>query len=136
MMKINVNEIPKVGMSLKESFEPVSLDIDTDQIKLSGPVDIRAEVTMDSENVYVDVSIQGVMRITCSRCLADSDRVISKDFHLCYELSESIIDLTGDIRQEIILDYPIKVLCKDDCKGLCPHCGQNLNEMVCDCKLK
>ena len=134
MMKINVNEIPKAGMGFKESLEPVSLDIDTEQIKLSGPVDVKAEVTKDIKNVYVDVSIQGVMRITCSRCLADSDRVISKDFHLCYELSESIIDLTGDIRQEIILDYPIKVLCKDDCKGLCPHCGQNLNEMVCDCK--
>ena len=37
-------------------------------------------------------------------------------------------------REEIILGYPVKFLCKIDCLGLCPKCGQNLNEKKCDCK--
>jgi uncharacterized protein len=43
------------------------------------------------------------------------------------------IDLGPDIREEIILDYPVKPLCKPDCKGLCPTCGKNLNEGQCNC---
>jgi uncharacterized protein len=43
------------------------------------------------------------------------------------------IDLNPDIREEIILVYPIKPLCSIDCKGLCPKCGKNLNEGKCNC---
>ena len=132
-MKINVHEIPESGLSLKEVYEPALLDIDTGQIKMAAPVNITAEVTRDTENVSVEAAIQGTMRITCGKCLVDTDKVFSKTFHLNYDLSESIIDLLEDLRQEIILDYPIRVLCKEDCKGLCPHCGQNLNETICGC---
>ncbi|MBI3008863.1 MAG: DUF177 domain-containing protein, partial [Candidatus Omnitrophica bacterium] len=132
-MKINVHEIPESGLSLKEVYEPALLDIDTGQIKMAAPVNITVEVTRDTENVSVEAAVQGTMRITCGKCLVDTDKVFSKTFHLNYDLSESIIDLLEDLRQEIILDYPIRVLCKEDCKGLCPHCGQNLNEKICGC---
>jgi uncharacterized protein len=43
------------------------------------------------------------------------------------------VELDDEIRQEIILDYPMKIICKAECKGLCPNCGQNLNTGECDC---
>ncbi len=47
---------------------------------------------------------------------------------------EDVIDLTLPVRSAIAVEIPFKVLCKPDCKGLCPHCGQNLNEGTCDCE--
>ncbi|MDP2905278.1 MAG: DUF177 domain-containing protein [Candidatus Omnitrophota bacterium] len=47
-----------------------------------------------------------------------------------------MIDLTEDIREGIMLDYPIKPLCKPDCSGLCPVCGADLNVHKCRCIAK
>lgn len=44
------------------------------------------------------------------------------------------IYLKEDIYEYAELSIPLKRLCKDDCKGLCPHCGKNLNEETCNCK--
>jgi uncharacterized protein len=59
-----------------------------------------------------------------------------KQLHLNYPLdkSEHTLDLSNDIREEIVLDYPIKPLCGVQCKGLCPKCGENLNQATCKCK--
>jgi uncharacterized protein len=46
---------------------------------------------------------------------------------------EGNIDLTPIVREEIILSIPMKAVCSETCKGLCPECGQNLNEGQCDC---
>ena len=43
-------------------------------------------------------------------------------------------DLSDDIRQNIMLNLPMKLLCDKSCKGLCSNCGSNLNEKQCDCK--
>jgi uncharacterized protein len=43
------------------------------------------------------------------------------------------IDLSFGVRESLLLALPMKVLCSEDCKGLCPHCGANLNEESCDC---
>jgi uncharacterized protein len=50
--------------------------------------------------------------------------------------SDVEIDFTADIRDAIILAIPIKILCREDCKGLCPQCGQNLNSETCNCVVK
>ena len=44
------------------------------------------------------------------------------------------LDLTDDVREDILLSLPLKFLCQEDCRGLCPHCGQNLNEGTCSCQ--
>ena len=44
------------------------------------------------------------------------------------------LDLDELIRTDILLELPTKFLCKEDCKGLCPTCGKNLNEGACDCQ--
>ncbi|MBU1147145.1 MAG: DUF177 domain-containing protein, partial [Candidatus Omnitrophica bacterium] len=57
-----------------------------------------------------------------------------KSFSVNYEVNPGdILEIDDDIRQEIILDSPMKVVCRPDCKGLCPNCGQNLNVGKCEC---
>jgi uncharacterized protein len=75
------------------------------------------------------------MRISCSRCLEEFESDFKKVIALNYPVDKSdpVINLEPDIREEIIIDYPLKPLCKPDCKGLCPKCGRNLNEGNCSC---
>ncbi|NJP40938.1 DUF177 domain-containing protein [Oscillospiraceae bacterium HV4-5-C5C] len=52
----------------------------------------------------------------------------------CYAYTGHIIDLTTALTEAIILVLPTKVLCRADCRGLCPHCGQDLNQGPCTCR--
>lgn len=57
---------------------------------------------------------------------ADDVRVIIPD--------TPYLDITDDIRQAILLAVPLKLICRDDCRGLCPHCGTNWNTAMCGCE--
>ena len=47
---------------------------------------------------------------------------------------QTVIDMADDVRQTVLLSVPLKNVCRDECRGLCPLCGRNLNEGTCDCK--
>ncbi len=82
------------------------------------------------------LNLQALMYTSCSRCLKELGIDFNRNnIELSYPVNkgEIVIDLNPDIREEIILDYPIKPLCNPNCKGLCLHCGKNLNEGGCSC---
>jgi len=134
-VKIDINKISLEGTTLKEEVSARALDLESDIVKFSEPVKIRAEVSKITNAVTVDLNLRSSMRLSCSRCLSEFKLGLKKDFKLNYQADKTnpIIDLDQDIREEIILDYPIKPLCKTECKGLCPKCGKNLNEEKCNC---
>ncbi|BFL47631.1 DUF177 domain-containing protein [Lactonifactor longoviformis] len=91
--------------------------------------------------------------IPCGRCLSDVPVEFVFDFEREVDMKQSeeerIKDLdesnyiTGgnlDVEQlvynEILINWPLRVLCKDDCKGICSHCGKNLNQGPCDCRVE
>ncbi len=136
-MKIDINKIPLEGLTLKEEVNPSGLDLETDIVKLLEPIKIRAEVSKITNAVTVNLSLSGSMHLNCSRCLREFNVALKKVLRLNYHVdrTEPIIDLDQDIKEEIILDYPIKPLCNPNCKGLCPKCGKNLNEGGCSCAI-
>ena len=136
-MKIDINKIPLEGLILEEEVSPSVLDLETDTVKFSEPIKIRAEVSRITNAVTVELNLDGSIRLSCSRCLREFNVALKKILRLNYQVnkSEPIIDLNQDIKEEIILDYPIKPLCNPDCKGLCPKCGKDLNEGGCSCAI-
>jgi uncharacterized protein len=136
-MKININKISLEGVVFSEDISPKGLDLETEIVKFNGPLKIRAEVSRITNAVTVNLSLTGSLCLICGRCLNDFEISLNKNLRLNYPASKSepVIDLDPDIRQEIILDYPMKPLCKPNCQGLCPKCGKNLNEGKCDCKI-
>lgn len=131
-MKIKVNDIPKDGLELTESQDAGALDLARDDLRFISPVGISAFISRDKDEVYARITTKGKIEITCARCLSPYSIDFKKDFDLSYDVKgKRILDLTDDIRQEIILEYPLKPLCKQDCKGLCLTCGKNLNEGPC-----
>lgn len=134
-MKIDVNKIPVEGLTLSEELNPKKLDLETDIIKFSSPIKVRIEASRITNAVTVNLSIDSLWHAICSRCLEEFDTALKKNIRLNFQADNlaPTIELDPEIREEIILDYPIKPLCKPDCKGLCPRCGANLNEGGCTC---
>lgn len=95
------------------------------------------------------------VELACARCLEPIARDVSRKFDLLYrplgadagkeELSVTAAEaevgyyqgegvlLEDVIREQVLLSIPLKAICRDDCKGLCPHCGKNLNQEQCNC---
>jgi uncharacterized protein len=136
-MKINVTQIPSEGVVLQETIPYSELDLETEVVKFSGPLKVKARVTRITNALTVDLSIVGLMAMTCSRCLVEFTVDFKKDLRLSYPVNkeELYIELNQDIREEILLDYPIKPLCTPGCRGLCPLCGKNKNEGGCSCAI-
>jgi uncharacterized protein len=134
-MEIDINQIPLEGLTLEEEIAPAQLDLDTDIVKFRGVIQAAADITKITNAVTADLNLTATVVLNCSRCLGEFEIDFKKKLRLNYAVnkSESIIDLGPEIRDQIILDYPIKPLCSPGCKGLCPKCGQNLNEGKCNC---
>jgi len=134
-VKININQIPTEGLILEEEVVPSALSLETEIVKFHGPIKIKALITKITNALTVKLALGAKIRMNCSRCLGEFEVNLQKNLRLNYQASKSepIIDLDPDIREEIILDYPMKPLCNPNCKGLCQSCGKNLNEGGCSC---
>jgi uncharacterized protein len=135
-MKINLEGIPPQGVILEEDISPEELDLGLETFALSGPLATRARVSRITNAVHVELELSGEAVISCSRCLNDSRQRIHREltFDYAVEARQHELDLTQDIRDELIMGLPFKSLCKEDCKGLCVRCGADLNKGKCACK--
>ena len=103
----------------------------------SEPVHVRVEHVRGKEMlIYADTRLVTV--IPCDRCLEDVRYEFALDFAKHVDIGLSDAELTEELDESNFIDgYHLdveKVLCKEDCKGLCPVCGQNLNTKSCDCE--
>lgn len=137
-MKIDLKQLP-VGnpVSIVESESPEGWDLDLPGVHIFGgsPIEIKALVTRFQDALDIKITLSANCLIQCSRCLEEKESVLRKAIRLDYHISEqdTIVDITEDIRQELMLEYPLQPLCASDCKGLCMKCGRNLNKENCKC---
>lgn len=135
-MKIKIDSIPSLGsLTLNEEIEPVSLDLETPVIHFPEPIMVRHSVSRGTNVVSVDSTVEAKFSLTCCRCLGEFTQKFFKKLKFNFVIDKSIqfIDTTDSIREELFLSYPLKPLCRPDCKGLCSICGGNLNEGGCFC---
>lgn len=139
-MKIDIKQISGEKLEFEEEeIQPVDMDLlelGEGHVTFLRPISTKATVIMVSCAALVNLQLETSLYLHCSRCLAEFEFPYSKKFQLVYPIEKDslFIDVNPDIRQEIILDYPIKPLCSQGCKGLCAACGCNLNINECICK--
>jgi len=135
-MKIAIKDIPDSGaLNLEQTFDLDELDLSDQEIQPCDPVNISLEAKKGLNIVIINIQASGAMYFNCSRCLKTYKWPFKKKITLNYQPkpNEFFIEIDQDLRQEIILDFPFKPLCSPDCQGLCPNCGQDLNEGKCTC---
>ncbi|MFH0877966.1 MAG: DUF177 domain-containing protein [Candidatus Omnitrophota bacterium] len=120
---------------LVEDWDAQVLDLNVPGWEYAGPVHVQATVVRDAGLIRAQVRLQARANLVCCRCLKEFDSSFEKTVRLVYasDLSQKTLVLDDDIRQEVILGYPQKILCQQGCKGLCSRCGKDLNEGECKC---
>lgn len=147
--------LPSYARGVHQIHETITAeDLDLDPALFLAPIDIH--VTLDRHDPYLEFNIrlQTEVTSTCDRCLVDYTWNLSGATPMFYVLGrlpsgETVddpdigyipanatdIDLTHELRDLIILGLPGKYLCREDCRGLCPGCGVDLNLQDCTCGL-
>ena len=106
-------------------------------------VQMEAEYRFDGEGVTVTGSFTASTPVECARCLTPLMHSVSLKFaeyysrqpeEGMYEFQGEEIDLTQMLGDNIVLSLPMRFLCREDCRGLCPVCGKDLNEGACGCQ--
>ena len=135
-MKIPVSRLKNDQLEVFEGeCKPEDLDIDIGIMHFPEPIKLQAEVSKSDEDLTVQVHLEGERVFTCSLCLEEFNNVFEKDFTLHYDIKGlDSVTLDSEVPDELLLDHPIRILCKPDCKGLCLSCGANLNEGSCGCE--
>ncbi len=145
-------------INLKQLFEldgkeiQFDYELDLSKVEMWGdfpfttPVHIEGTVRNRTGMVSISYKAGYLLHTVCSRCLKAETKQCEQLFShkLAGELNDSDnddyilvedfkLDLDELATSDILLELPIKTLCSDDCKGLCPKCGTNLNERDCGC---
>ncbi len=134
-------ELPKLSpegesFSGEESAELLGLKAG-DAVKAEGPVQYDFFVQLVGHELVVQGRLTVELAATCGRCAEIySTNLVISDFLRASEIQpgQESVDLTDDIREEVLLKLPPYPVCQPECKGLCPQCGRNLNDGACGCK--
>lgn len=118
---------------------PVSLRLG--DVVVTGPMAVEGEVRGTVDGVIARFNVEAAANFVCVRCLTEwsgeieasgtqhFSRVADEDG---YAIEDRYIDLTGPTTDELALSIPAAPLCRPDCQGLCPICGNDLNVNPCD----
>jgi len=162
-MLFEIRELEAHAVDFDEHIAPGKIDFGPDirqsaDLECSGRAQLVRE-QHSKHNVVNDIRVVGNfetrVELVCARCLEPISREVGRKFDLLYrpqgsdagkeELSVTAVEaevgyyqgegllLEDVLREQILLALPLKAICREDCKGLCPHCGGNLNVVPCAC---
>lgn len=146
-MKFDITDIKKESGAVMEiRYQgPLVQDDLYDMISVKDDVLIEGTLTNQGEEVF----LSGVLKLTytgqCARCLKPVTRTMTlqlnerfssrdTDDDDVYPYEGNFVDLTKTVNDNIIVALPVRLLCSEQCKGLCPVCGKNLNQGSCQCR--
>lgn len=137
MIRFSVARLEKEPIELVGSEPAEFLEIESsDLLTVCAPVAYDLVVKSVSGGALVEGKISTRLSGLCGRCLEPVEEEVSAD-NVCLFLEigdEEEMDISEDVRSEMLLALPMTLLCSDDCRGLCPVCGANRNRTVCGCE--
>lgn len=150
-MKIDLKSLRDEVNYLSLEGTADSLGLKIEWVEFSSPVKLNLRVLRSGKNYIGEGKVETVALFECSRCLKKYSQPLKADirFLLKEEKDQIILESedrknlaqTGNffklddlVRESLILSIPLKSLCQEDCKGLCPTCGTDLNVVTCECK--
>jgi len=157
-MKIAVASLGQGCTELEATVSPKELELSADDVEFVAPVEVSVKVTRMHDDVLAEGSAHTRAHLQCGRCLGDADLELTGQFQGLYVPEggaytkragrrdyewgdqrvnfyvDFTVDLTDEIRDSLLLEVPMKPLCRPECAGLCTRCGANLNQGPCGCE--
>ena len=136
MIRINTTHIEDQPLVLNGEEKGDFLELDPKEFpRPCGPVSYHLTASMAGHDLLVTGSVCVPLAVECARCLKKFKvRQTVPDVCLLYEgVAGQIVDISNEIREDLLLSLPAVFHCKKSCRGLCPHCGADLNKGPCHC---
>ncbi len=157
-MLFNVAQLMKsdVGTSFVADFQEDDEVILDDSFKVAGPIAGHARMRRTNHGLLVDGWVDLTLELTCTRCLKNFEQQahvpFAEQFYPTVDVVSGMpmpafdeeevfplddhhhLDLTEAVRQNVLLALPMVTVCQENCQGICPQCGKDLNLGACDCK--
>ena len=150
-----LNTTPGGSMDIRLQVSPQEIGELGKEVSLVAPLTARLYLTNTNPVILVEGTLVAPVQVRCSRCLGEfvqtlevpiSEAFLSSEYQeqpgdLSEDSSEeelsiffgNTIELGEALRENLLAALPMKALCQAECRGLCPRCGQNLNEQDCSC---
>jgi uncharacterized protein len=137
-MQVNVKRIPSQGEVLRGTDPAKIIDIDDSDVRFEHEIEYDLLAQIQGNALLVTGKLDTVATRSCGRCLRRFEQPLHVEEFVFHEelTGEDFVDLTPQIREDIILELSQRALCQDDCKGLCPRCGIDRNRQTCQCAVE
>lgn len=155
-MFLDVKDLAVRKVHIRKSYAPGSIDYGLSEVKQSEPLEVSATAELLEGQIRVTGELRARIEMVCARCLEPVIEEVHRNFDLFYQPllkgtpndEERLKDddteigffkgeglfLADVLKEQVLLSLPMKVICQSDCRGLCPHCGANLNQEQCRCE--
>jgi uncharacterized protein len=157
-MFLDVKELAVRRIPIRKTYAPGSIDFHSAEFRQADPLEVRATAELVNGQIHIFGNLHTRIELVCARCLDPVIEEVSRDFDLLYSPMNSIardeemhlknddadvaffegdgLFLADVLAEQVNLAIPMKVICRSDCRGLCPHCGTNLNHEECRCETR
>ena len=155
-MFLDVKDLAVRKVRIRKSYAPGSIDYGLSEVKQAEPLEVNATAELLEGQIRVTGDLHTKIEMVCARCLEPVIEEVHRDFDLFYQpllkgTPNDVERLKDDdteigffqgeglfladvLKEQVLLSLPMKVICQSDCRGLCPHCGANLNQEQCRCE--
>lgn len=154
-MKVDISPLrdeQKQTLREQDSWDSSQIDLESDSFSIEDPVRIDFTLTLEGDTILARGTYSTRLTMVCGRCLATYSDSLEGELEAMYlssdealrtakeESDEALyfgrvrnetVDLGVVVRQDILVQCPMRPLCREDCEGLCPECGVNLNDEDC-----
>jgi DUF177 domain-containing protein len=153
---IDLSHLPAEGLKIQRKVHPNAWKIVETDWKSRGELEFELFLIGNARKAEIEGVFKAGLTANCHRCLKSFPLDLKRSFHLTYlaadpeRFAKEEVELTGQelevaylegehlplqemIQEQIYLAIPMKFLCKQECRGLCVHCGADLNEVECEC---
>jgi uncharacterized protein len=155
---LDVSQMREARASVERTLDAVAVANDAGAFRVGGPVRLQFTIQKDRQQFRLAGSVQATLELECSRCLAAFEMPVDETFDVLYlphadakgdgeveieddDLStayfrDQVIDLGQLAMEQFFMALPMKPLCSETCRGICPLCGRNLNTGSCTCAVR
>jgi uncharacterized protein len=155
-MILNLRALESLPAHVTLTDDAKRLNIEGSGFEAIGTVTVGFEVVPGNGVYYCHGQAVSEARLECSRCLKPYTKTLRGEIdfsiqevandtvgrddvpetELLVTAGASEVDISGPVREALLLEIPLQPLCREDCRGLCPICGVNRNEEACECKVE
>jgi uncharacterized protein len=155
-VRIEVENLTPTGEPFANTYGPEELSVEDERLRLTGETKVEGHASRKGEEVRLRGRIAAEVEVFCDRCLKPLPAPLEVEFETAFLPAEAeagktenvelmaeelalsayegdALNLDDLVREQILLALPTRTLCREECRGLCPNCGANLNEGQCAC---